>query len=93
MDEIEACIAYDIDGKIVTDFPTSIPELNKAKPVLQKFKGWKQDITKLSKYSQLPKNAKAYIDFIESYCDTKVGIVSVGPDRNQTFNREKIWKK
>lgn len=93
MEEIEACIAYDIDGKIVTDFPTSIPELNKAKPVLQKFKGWKQNITKLSKYSQLPKNAKLYIDFIESYCDTKVGIVSVGPDRNQTVNREKIWKK
>ena len=41
----------------------------------------------------LPKNAKAYVDFIESYCDTKVGIVSVGPDRNQTFNREKIWHK
>ena len=93
MEEIEACVAYDIDGELVTDFPTSIPALNKAKPVLQKFAGWKQSIKNLSKYSQLPKNAKAYVDFIEDYTGTKVGIVSVGPDRNQTFNREKIWKK
>ena len=92
MDEIEACIAYEIDGEIVTDFPTSIPALNKAKPVLQKFKGWKQSIKELSKYSKLPKEAKEYVDFIEDYTGTKVGIVSVGPDRNQTFAREKIWK-
>lgn len=92
MDEIEACIAYEIDGEIVTDFPTSIPALNKANPVLQKFKGWKQSIKELSKYSKLPKEAKEYVDFIEDYTGTKVGIVSVGPDRNQTFAREKIWK-
>ena len=92
MDEIEACIAYEIDGEIVTDFPTNIPALNKAKPVLQKFKGWKQSIKELSKYSKLPKEAKEYVDFIEDYTGTKVGIVSVGPDRNQTFAREKIWK-
>ena len=92
MDEIEACIAYEIDGELVTDFPTSIPALNKAKPVLQKFKGWKQSIKELSKYSKLPKEAKEYVDFIEDYTGTKVGIVSVGPDRNQTFAREKIWK-
>ena len=93
MDEIEACVAYDIDGQIVTDFPTSIPALNKAKPVLQKFKGWKSSIKELKKYKQLPKAAKEYVDFIEDYTGTKVGIVSVGPDRNQTFNREKIWHK
>lgn len=92
MEEIEACVAYDIDGELVTDFPTSIPLLNKAKPVLQKFPGWKQSIKELSKYSQLPKNAKSYVDFIEDYTGTKVGIVSVGADRKQTFNREKIWK-
>ena len=93
MEEIEACVAYDIDGELVTDNKTSIQALNKAKPVIKKFAGWKQSIKNLSKYSQLPKNAKAYVDFIEDYTGTKVGIVSVGPDRNQTFNREKIWKK
>jgi adenylosuccinate synthase len=93
MNEIEACVAYDIDGKIVTDFPTSIPELNRAKPVLKKFDGWKADITKCTDYKKLPKNAKAYVEFIEDFTGTKVGIVSVGADRNQTFVREKIWHK
>ena len=51
-----------------------------------------KSIKELSKYSKLPKEAKEYVDFIEDYTGTKVGIVSVGPDRNQTFAREKIWK-
>lgn len=93
MDEIEACIAYDIDGKITTDFPASIPDLNKAKPVLQKFSGWKQSIKECVSYKKLPKNAKEYIKFIEDFTGTPVGIVSVGADRKQTFFREKIWKK
>lgn len=91
MDEIEACIAYEIDGKMVTDFPTSIPALNRAKPILQKFAGWRVPIKHLAKYDDLPINAQSYVEFIEDYTGTPVGIVSVGPDRNQTFNREKIW--
>ncbi len=93
LDEIEACIAYDINGKIVTEFPASIPELNAAKPVLKKFTGWKSDLKACTSYKKLPKNAKAYIEFIEAFTDTPVGIVSVGADRNQTFMRLKPWKK
>ncbi|MDE6244170.1 MAG: adenylosuccinate synthase [Treponemataceae bacterium] len=92
MEEIEACIGYDIDGETVTDFPTSIPRLNRAKPILQKFTGWKKSIKGLKDYESLPTEAKSYIDFIENFTGTKVGIVSVGPDRNQTFNRETIWR-
>ena len=44
MDEIEACVAYEIDGKIVTEFPTSIPALNSAKPVLHMFAGLKKNL-------------------------------------------------
>ncbi|NLC92872.1 MAG: adenylosuccinate synthetase [Treponema sp.] len=92
MDEIEACVAYDIDGKIVTEFPSSIPDLNKAKPVLQKFEGWKESITECTSYKKLPKNAKSYVEFIEDFTGTPVGIVSVGAERNQTFVLDKIWK-
>ena len=93
MDEIEACVAYEIDGKVVTEFPTSIPALNKAKPILQKFDGWKKDLKKCGSYSKMPKNAKAYIEFIEDFTNTPVGIVSVGSDRNETYLRLKPWKK
>ena len=93
MDEIEACVAYDIDGKIVTDFPASIPELNMAKPVLQKFKGWKTSLRPCGSYEKLPAAAKEYVEFIEDFTGTSVGIVSVGPDRNETYNRIDPWKK
>ncbi|QTQ14714.1 adenylosuccinate synthase [Treponema parvum] len=91
MDEIEACIAYEIDGKIVTDFPASIPALNKVKPVLQKFKGWKTPLSSSSSYKKMPKEAKDYVEFIESFTGTPVGIVSVGAERSATYCRIDPW--
>jgi len=93
MSEIEACIAYDINGKIVTDFPANIDDLNAAKPVLEKFKGWNASITACPSYDNLPAEARAYVEYIEDFTGTKVGIVSVGPDRNQTFLRMQPWSK
>lgn len=91
LDEIEACVAYDIDGQKVVDFPTSIEALNKAKPVLQKFSGWKQSLKNCRSYDAMPKPARDYVDFIEKYCETPVGIISVGYERNDTFLRTKVW--
>ena len=93
MDQIEACVAYDIDGKIVTDFPASIEKLNKAKPVLEKFKGWKSELKGCKSYDQLPENAKKYIEYIEDFTGTSVDIISVGADRNETIIRKEPWKK
>lgn len=91
LDTIEACVAYEIDGKEVTDFPASIEMLNKAKPVLKKFSGWKQSLKNCRSYEDMPANAKAYVDFIEEFSGTKVGIISVGYDREDTFIRVNPW--
>ena len=92
MDQIEACVAYEIDGKIVTDFPSNVDMLNKAKPVLEKFDGWKTSLKEIYKYSKLPMNARKYIEFIEAFTETPVSIVSVGYERNETFIRKNPWK-
>lgn len=92
MDQIEACVAYEIDGKIVTDFPSNVDMLNKAKPVLEKFDGWKTSLKEIKKYSKLPKNARKYIEFIEAFTETPVSIISVGYERNETFIRKNPWK-
>ena len=92
-DEIEACVAYEIDGKTVVDFPASVPAMEKAKPVLKKFKGWKASLKKCRSYEELPKPARDYVEFIEDYCKTPVGIISVGYERNETFIRENPWSK
>ena len=92
-DEIEACVAYDIDGKIVTDFPASVEAMEKAKPVLQKFGGWKTSLKTCRSYETLPRAARDYVEFIEDYCKTSVGIISVGYERDETFIRKNPWEK
>lgn len=92
-DEIEACVAYEIDGKTVVDFPASVPAMEKAKPVLKKFKGWKKSLKECRSYEELPKAARDYVEFIEDYTKTEVGIISVGYERDETFIRNNPWKK
>ena len=92
-DEIEACIAYDVDGKIVTDFPANVAAKERAKPELQKFSGWKTSRKTCRSYEKLPRSARDYVEFIEDYCKTPVGIISVGYERDETFIRKNPWKK
>ncbi len=91
-DEVTACIAYSVDGKEITDFPTSPRVLQRAEPVLRSFPGWKKSLSQAQSYEELPENAKSYIRFIEEFTKTEVGIVSVGPDREQTFIRTPVWE-
>ena len=93
MDEVEACVAYDINGKIVTDFPANVDAMNAAKPQLKKFKGWKTELKNCKTYEDLPKNARDYVEFIEDFTGTPVDIISVGYERNETFIRQDPWKK
>lgn len=93
MDQIEACVAYEINGKAVTDFPANVSELENAKPVLEKFKGWKKELKNCRSFEELPEQAKAYVKYIEDFCETPVTIISVGYERNETFVRKNPWKK
>ncbi len=91
LSDIEACVAYDIDGTVTEEFPASIRDLENAKPILKHFPGWKTCLKDCRSYETLPSEAKAYVDFINEYCGTKIGIISVGYDRHDTFILEKVW--
>jgi adenylosuccinate synthase len=90
-DEIRACVGYRIGGKIVETFPASIEDLNKAKPVLRSFTGWKKNLSNALSYEDFPIQAMEYIEFIERYCETPIDIVSVGYDRKATIIRKSPW--
>jgi len=90
-EEIKACIGYRIGDKIVESFPSSIDELNNAKPVLRTFRGWKKSLADALTYEEFPVAAMEYIEFIERYCETSVDIVSVGYDRKATIIRKSPW--
>lgn len=93
LEEIGVCVGYEIDGKEVRDFPSSAEELNKARPIVKQFPGWKACLTKVESFDELPKNAKDYISFIEEYTETSVDIVSVGYNREETMIRKPLWTR
>lgn len=87
-DEIKACVAYEIDGKTVTDFPYTVEGVD-IKPVYVTLPGWKTDMTKMKSETEFPKEFNDYIAFLEKELATPIAIVSVGPDREQTIERNK----
>src|SRR3989339_53452 len=91
--ELKICVAYKIGGKIYKDFPADMDMLAKAVPVYKTMKGWTEDLTGITKYSDLPGNTKRYVKELEKLTGVKVTILSVGPDRSQTFVLGKIWQK
>ena len=80
--------AYDIDGEITTDFPTTV-KLEKAKPVLEKLPGWKCDIRGIKKYEDLPENCRKYIEFVEKQIGFPITMISNGPGRDDIIYRNK----
>ena len=87
-DELKICVAYECEGKTYDYFPMQQSVLFHAKPVYKTMPGWKgEDITKAKSFEDLPANAQAYIEELERLSGVKATIISVGPDRDQTFTR------
>ena len=86
LDEIPVCVAYEIDGKETKDFPVTC-KLEKAKPVLKTFKGWKTDIRGIKNYDDLPAECKEYVEFIEKEIGYPITMISNGPSRDDIIYR------
>ena len=82
LDEIEVCVAYELDGKQVTELPYP-NDLDRCKPIFKTLKGWKCDISKCRKYEDLPIEAKEYIEFIKQETGANVKYISVGAGREE----------
>lgn len=91
LDEIPVCTAYEIDGELTTEFPTTA-RLDKAKPVIEVLKGWKTDIRNISKYEDLPQNCRNYIEFVEERIGYPITMISNGPGRNDIIYRQSKLK-
>ena len=84
-DMIKVCVAYKIAGKITDRMP--FDNNAEIKPVYQCFEGWKEDVSQLKTYQELPSSFKKYIEFIEKETKVNISIISVGPDRNASIYR------
>ncbi len=83
---LKVATAYNYKGKEITHLPYNIEPEN-VTPLYKEFSGWKEDLTKMTEASQLPKELNTYIDFLEKELEIPIHVVSVGPDRKQTIFR------
>jgi len=84
-EKINVCVGYEINGKKLKYFPTNVYELENAKPIYETLDGWNEDISFAKTFDELPSKAKDYLDFIADKSNFEIGIISVGPKRDQTI--------
>ena len=84
-DEIQVCVAYELRGERITRFPCRAEDLRECKPVYETLPGWNVDVSSVRKLEDFPVNARKYIDRISELISVPIGVLSVGPDREQTI--------
>ncbi len=85
-DKIPVCVAYEVDGKVIHDFPGG-EALVKAKPVVEYFDGWQCSTADCRTYDQLPEKARAYVEFLEKQVGCFIKYISVGAERDEIVIR------
>jgi adenylosuccinate synthase len=85
LDRIPVCVAYEVDGKVITQMPASTRKIEVIKPVFQSLPGWQTSTRNATSLDALPDAAKCYLQFLEEQTGVEVGSVSIGPERNETM--------
>jgi adenylosuccinate synthase len=83
-EEIKICVGYEVKGKRLKSFPTDLATLERITPVFESFPGWKEPISSVRSYADLPSNARRYVEALGGLTGTSVWLVSVGARRDQT---------
>jgi len=91
-DTLKVCTGYRIGGKVTDRFPTGIGELTALEPVYEDVPGWKGSTSQARSWEELPAEARGYLERIERYLKVPVTLLSVGADREATFERRNVWE-
>jgi adenylosuccinate synthase len=85
-EEIEVCTAYRINGELTQRLPFDICNLE-IEPVYERFKGWNCSLDGIDRYEDLPKELIEYINYLEQKLETRVSMISCGPERDRLITR------
>ncbi len=85
LEEIKVCVGYEIDGKKIDTFPAVSLDLAKIKPIYETLEGWQSETLGMTKISELPENARKYVEFLSNSIGVEIGLISTGPERDQTI--------
>jgi adenylosuccinate synthase len=86
--EIPVCTGYKIDGKATDTIPADMRGFEAIEPVYTKLKGWNCSTEGITEFERLPKLAQEYLSFIERESGARIGMISTGPERDQTITLE-----
>ena len=92
-EKIPVCVAYEIEGKRVEEVPSSQTDFHHAIPIYEYLPGWSEDISKARTISDLPKNARDYITFLEEISGAPMSAIGVGPGRDETIVTRDLLKR
>ena len=85
MAEIPVCVGYEIGGKVTDEVPADVQGLEQIRPKYTKLKGWRERTDGITEFEKLPQAAQEYLRFQERESGARIGMVSTGPDRDQTM--------
>ena len=85
LDEVKLCVGYEVDGEKINYVPSDLEVFNKIKPVYETLNGWASLPKKINNIGECPSELQSFIKKIENFTETKISLISYGPDRNQTF--------
>jgi adenylosuccinate synthase len=90
LEKVPVCVAYEVDGRRVDEMPMTQTDVHHAVPVYEELPGWFEDISHCRTFDELPANAKAYVEYLESIIGARVSAIGVGPGRDQTIVRHDV---
>ncbi|WP_424937714.1 MULTISPECIES: adenylosuccinate synthase [Bacteria] len=90
LERIPVCVAYDVDGTRFDDVPVNQSDFHHAKPILEYFPGWSEDISSARSFEDLPRNAQDYVLALEKMSNTRISVIGVGPERDQVVVRHDL---
>jgi len=90
LDRIPVCVAYDVDGTRFDEVPVNQTDFHHAKPILEYFPGWKEDISGARNFDDLPQNAQDYVLALEGMSGTRISVIGVGPARDAVVVRHDL---
>ena len=85
LDEIKVCVGYEINGERIDTFPAVSHDLRMIKPVYETLPGWKTDTVGTTEFDKLPEKAQSYVRFLSDQVGVEIGLISTGPERDQTI--------
>ncbi|MEU4806768.1 adenylosuccinate synthase [Actinosynnema sp. NPDC023587] len=90
LEKVPVCVGYTIDGERVDEMPMTQTDVHHAVPVYEELPGWFEDISHCRAFEELPANARAYVEHLESISGARISAIGVGPGRDQTIVRHDV---